>query len=96
MVADKLRDDPDRILELARKNLERWLARDGFATGPERRAILEWKDILEDASLAEIGSLITAETDEGQRLRSSSPFAGVLSERERSISWNECAEIGLD
>ncbi len=86
--------DERRVLMIAQKNLERWLASPAFALHG-RRALLEWKDILESCSGAEIRAIITADTDEGQRLRSSSPFAGVLTLKERRKSWSECAEIGL-
>ena len=95
-IAAKLRDDPVKILRVANENLKRWLANDSFAFGPERRALLEWKKIIENSAPREIESIITAKTDEGQRLRSSSPFAGVLNETEQTIVWKECAEIGLD
>ncbi len=95
-VAEKLRVDPTLGLRMANRNLEKWLSKDSFAFGPERRALLEWKAILESSSPREIESIITAETDEGQRLRSSSPFAGILDSTEQAITWNECAEIGLD
>ncbi|MCC6328246.1 MAG: hypothetical protein IT174_07005 [Acidobacteria bacterium] len=95
-IADKLRSDPVNTLNVAIANLERWLAKDSFAFGPERRALLEWKKIIEESTAREIESIIISETDEGQRLRSSSPFAGILTRTEQSISWSECAEIGLD
>ncbi len=95
-VAQKLREDPAKVLSVANENLERWLAKDSFAFGPERGALLEWKKIMEDLAPHEIERIIVAETDEGQRLRSSSPFAGILTTKEQSVSWNECAEIGLD
>lgn len=95
-VADKLREDPNQVLGVANENLERWLAKESFAYGPERKALLEWKGIIENFTPHEIESIIIAETDDGQRLRSSSPFPGILSIEEQKVSWNECAEIGLD
>jgi len=85
-VAEKLRSNPAKVLSVASENLNRWLAKDSFAFGPERRALLEWKKILESSSPREIESIITAATDEGQRLRSSSPFAGILTEKEVSVT----------
>ena len=94
-VAEKMVLDGEAILRLARSNLDRWLNSETFASGPERNALLEWKEILDQNSVLEIRGIITAETDEGQRLRSSSPFAGVLTPQERKKTWSECAEVGL-
>ena len=80
------------VLQIARDNLQRWLERESFS-GSERNALLEWQNILENSTSAEIRKIITQDTDEGQRLRSSSPFVGVLSEAEREKIWSECAEI---
>jgi len=79
-------------LKIARNNLNRWLASEGFA-GNERFALLEWQKILKNFTPEEIIRIISQDTDEGQRLRSSSPFAGVLTEIEREKIWSECAEI---
>ena len=95
-VAERLRENPSEVLSVANENLKRWLGSDSFASGPERRALLEWKTIMERFAPHEIETIIVAETDEGQRLRSSSPFAGILTKKEQGVSWNECAEIGLD
>lgn len=85
-VAEKLRRDEKKVLQIARNNLDRWLAN-------ENASLLEWRKILETHTTEEIIKIITQDTDEGQRLRSSSPFAGVLSETEREKIWSECAEI---
>ena len=85
-VAEKLRQNSQNVLQIARNNLNRWLKNSNFA-------LLEWKDILETKTPEEIIRIITEDTDEGQRLRSSSPFAGVLTEEERERIWSECAEI---
>ncbi len=84
-VAEKLRLNPNEVLQIARQNLKRWLKNENFA-------LLEWQGILETKTPEEIIKLITQDTDEGQRLRSSSPFVGVLSEAERDKIWSECAE----
>ncbi len=89
-----MRSNEAEVLQIARNNLERWLKSESFA-GSERFALLEWKSILDNSTAEEIIKIITQDTDEGQRLRSSSPFAGVLSEAEREKVWSECAEIGF-
>ena len=93
-VAQKLRINGDEILGVARSNLERWM-RSGSFDRAEIASLREWKEILDRNNTEEIYKLITSDTDEGQRLRSSSPFVGILSTEERSKSWSECAEIGL-
>jgi hypothetical protein len=86
-VAEKLRQDAKPVLQIARNNLNRWLKKS------ENFALLEWRQIIETRSPEEIIKIISQDTDEGQRLRSSSPFAGVVSEVEREKIWSECAEI---
>jgi hypothetical protein len=85
-VAEKLRKNPDTVLRIARNNLKKWLQNNDSA-------LLEWRNILETKTPEEIIKIISQDTDEGQRLRSSSPFAGVLSETERERIWSECAKI---
>ena len=85
-VSEKLRLNPNEVLQIARDNLNRWLKN-------ENSALLEWQQILDNRTPEEIIKIITQDTDEGQRLRSSSPFVGVLSESERDKIWSECAEI---
>ncbi len=85
-VAEKLRQHPAEVLQVAQNNLNRWLKN-------ENSALLEWRKIIETCTTEEIIKIISQDTDEGQRLRSSSPFAGVLTEAERERIWSECAEI---
>lgn len=94
IVAEKMCLNEAEVLQIARDNLERWLKSESFG-GSERFALLEWQAILEKSTPEEIRKIIMQDTDEGQRLRSSSPFAGVLSEAEREKIWSECAEIGF-
>src|SRR4051812_1956229 len=67
-------------LETARTNLERWSRLNANAPALIR-CYTEWKTLLA-YPLPEICAVLTAETDEGQRLRQNSPFAGVLSPKE--------------
>ncbi len=91
-VAEKLLVDDANVLQIAQNNLKRWLSSESF-NGSEKNALLEWQSILENSTSAQIRKIITQDNDEGQRLRSSSPFVGVLSEAEREKIWSECAEI---
>lgn len=89
-VAEKLRLNSQEVLQIAQKNLRHWLSIEKSSRNP---ALLEWQEILKKNTPEEIIKIITQDTDEGQRLRSSSPFVGVLSETERDKIWSECAKI---
>ena len=81
-VADRLRAEPEAVLERARRNLHRWTEGDAFGPG-ELASLEEWQRILGEADVDRLVEIITDTSDEGQRLRSSSPFVGVLSPEER-------------
>ncbi|MCE7869928.1 hypothetical protein DYH09_06070 [bacterium CPR1] len=69
--------DPNRTgLERARATARRWNEQS------PSRAIQEWLRLLE-MPWPQLRSLLLQESDEGQRLRSSAPFCGVLSQEER-------------
>jgi hypothetical protein len=63
-------------LALARGNLDRWTELNHDSPSL-LRCYQEWRAILE-RPLHEIAAALTATTDEGQRLRQNSPFAGAL------------------
>lgn len=78
-VAGELARRPEWV-EVARGNLARW--RELNANAPRLlRCGEEWEGIL-DRPVAEVVAILTAETDEGQRLRQNSPFTGCLSAAE--------------
>lgn len=68
------------LIDLARANLDRWSQRNHDAPGL-LRCYAEWRAILEKP-VAEVLAILTAETEEGQRLRQNTPFVGVLSPQE--------------
>ena len=78
-VAQKLEANP-QLLELARRNLERWIRAAGDAP---LAAHLEWQRLLQSESLPEIVSRLRSDSEDARRLRQSSPFAGLLSPQER-------------
>lgn len=84
LVAVRLRSNPG-LIEKAGSNLQKWLTKT-----PDVQVWLEWKNILETETLEDILRIITSETEEGQRLRSSSPFAGIISNRERKAIIEIC------
>lgn len=68
-----------RLLEIAHRNLANWRQARGGTLPP---ALQEWEPIL-SRPWPQIAAIITAPTEEGARLRQSSPFAGVLTPAQR-------------
>ena len=83
-VAHRLHSNP-HLLQKAKSNLKNWLSRNQAVS-----AWLEWQEILETSSLEKVLKIITAETEEGQRLRSSSPFVGLITAEERRQIIKDC------
>ena len=82
-IAARIDADPQRLgLAHAREVCRRWLRRRHSA------AVAEWKGILE-RPWEEIRSILLDEGERGKRLRQSSPFAGILSPRERWRIYRE-------
>ena len=77
IVVERIDADPS-LIEVAHRNLENEERRRGQLS----RASREWKDIL-TRPLTDVRELLLKESDEGQRLRGSKPFVGILSEEER-------------
>ncbi len=76
-IAARIDCDPTRAgLVRARATAERWNAQS------PRRAVQEWIELLR-LPWEELRPIILDPGDNGQRLRSSSPFCGILSQRER-------------
>ncbi len=76
-IAEKLLADPS-LLSIARANIERWSSTSHHSA----KYFTRWLEIL-DLPLAELLIAITSETEEMIELRQSSPFAGVLTPKER-------------
>jgi hypothetical protein len=68
------------LMKKAHANLDRWAK---ARQGPLPRWLPEWLQILK-LPWPEVAARITALTEDGARLRQSSPFAGVLSPAERT------------
>lgn len=77
-IAQKISRDP-RLLKKAKSNLSRWSAK---IDGPKPRYLKEWQEILEKP-WPTIAERMTNMSEDATRLRSSSPFAGILNEKER-------------
>jgi len=74
-IADGLPDHPE-WLEFAGANLDRWTSQNRNAPSLIR-CYEEWRDLL-TRPVSEIVTILIANTDEGQRIRQNSPFAGIL------------------
>ena len=77
-IAQKISRDPG-LLDIARANLERWIAK---SSDPLPQYLHEWQEILK-RPWPEIAEIITNMSEDATRLRSSSPFAGILTAEER-------------
>jgi hypothetical protein len=75
-VAAKLEAHP-QLLDVARRNLERWLQQNPAT------ALRDWRRILESTPLLDVLALLRSSSEEATRLRQSSPFAGLLTTEER-------------
>lgn len=79
LIAKKLQENPAAILALARRNLNRYIAR---RPAPATYLWREWRTILEQNSVDRIIAVMTAKTQKATELRQASPFAGALSPEE--------------
>ena len=79
LIARRLRRDP-RLVQRARRNLKRWMARDGKSVAP---VFLEWAGVLDTLTRAELADFLERGTARARRLRQSSPFLGLLTNSER-------------
>ena len=80
IIAQRLRDSPDAILGHARNNLQRW--RLAYQDEACPQWLDEWNTLL-TGPLPALLTILTSATEDAARLRSSSPFAGIISARER-------------
>lgn len=81
-IVRKIRRQPT-LYNRARRTLARW-ERSKRACPPPLR---EWKLILRDNNMNAVFRLLTRKGDEATRLRSTSPFCGILTQREVKVVW---------
>ena len=77
--AKKLRKNPD-LWDIPKKNLARWKHTEGGLP----TALKEWEHILNTNTKEQILAILESDSEESNRLRSSSPFVGILSQKERN------------
>jgi hypothetical protein len=81
LIATKLEADPS-LLERARSNISRWKNQRGLTP-----AYSEWEEVL-SSGMERIFHVLTCEDQASARLRSSTPFTGILSDTERIQLFN--------
>ena len=81
-MARKIRLQPE-LFRRAHRNIARWEKSNRGCPEPLR----EWKQILRDNDMGRVLRIITRADEEGNRLRQSSPFCGILTEKERETIW---------
>ncbi len=90
-VAEILRRESEAVILRARQNIARWIQSDVYDEG-EKPALFEWDKILVESSVEELIAIITEASDEGQRLRQSTPFTGILSKQQRTAILADCVK----
>ena len=76
----KIDRDP-ALVRIGLDNINRWTRqKEGYLP----RCHAEWKALIEQHRWSELRELLLQETDEGQRLRSSNPFVGIVTPEERA------------
>lgn len=81
-MARKIRRKPD-LFRRARLNIARWEKSNRGCPEPLR----EWKQILRENDVKRVLRIMTRADEEGNRLRQSSPFCGILTAKERAAIW---------
>lgn len=80
VIAKKLRNNP-ALWDIPKQNIIRWKKmRDKLPP-----ALIEWEYILRNKTKAQILFILESSSEDAIRLRSSSPFTGILDESERKM-----------
>jgi hypothetical protein len=87
-IAELIEDDP-AVLEKARSRVGRWLDGSEYSSASPSYA-LRWRELLAGPQ-QRLLSVMTSDDEESRALRQSSPFAGILSDRERRAILHEVA-----
>ncbi|MCI0660813.1 MAG: hypothetical protein L0220_07040 [Acidobacteria bacterium] len=90
-VAARLVLSQQSVLAQANDNLKRWLEVHALGSDPAQ-SLKEWQELIDRCNTDELIRIMTEDSDEGQRLRQSSPFAGILSDQEREELIAPCGQ----
>ena len=77
-ISKKLKSNPS-LWDIPKNNLMKWKK----GSGKLAPALIEWDHILNTTTKEQILSILESSSEESVRLRSSSPFAGILTGNER-------------
>jgi hypothetical protein len=78
LIVEKIRRQPE-LFNAARETLKHWKR----IQRPRPSWLEEWDKIFREHLPEEVLTMLTQDTEEGNRLRQSDPFCGVLTEEER-------------
>src|SRR5437016_11984551 len=81
-MARKIRREP-KLFKRARRTLARWEKSKRACPPPLR----EWKEILRNNDMETVLRIATRADEHGDRLGQTSPFCGILTDREREAIW---------
>lgn len=81
-IAQRLATDPDRVLQLARRNLK--TLRRTASTRGAYRLLDEWTELITDGDIVAITRVLRDTSERARDLRQMTPFAGVLNDSERT------------
>ena len=81
----KIDRDPS-LVQIGLDNIERWTRQKG---GYLPLCHAEWKTLIETRPWVELRRLLLEDSDEGQRLRSSHPFKGLVTATEREAIYGK-------
>ena len=89
-VAGRLVEDPHGILARARNNLAQMLA--GSARGSAKIWLQRWQELL-DGPVEGILEALTSRSPVSRELRQNSPFAGVLTDKQRQVALTSFSRV---
>jgi len=81
-IADRIRTNP-RLMEKALENLQKYLDQYAQENRTAPKSLTEWQDILSNRPGEDVLELLVSSCELASRLRQSSPFAGILTPKER-------------
>ena len=81
-VADRIRTNP-RLMEKARNNLQKYIDQVAQENRTVSKSLSEWQDILTNRSREAVLEFLVSTGESASRLRQFSPFAGILTPKER-------------